>query len=118
MTSLSKKVKRLPEIVIDRGGKVHAGSASPLHMAKAEDSICIDQLSCPRCPELEEAPHKTQTLPTAEQLAENRNKIKASKENYEEIKFAMEQSIDSIYIIYDSTKRTFVRAEPDTDDLI
>lgn len=115
--SLSRKVKKQQEMVVDNSGKVHAVA---IDFQKEQENLEYRyEGRCPRCPELEEALRKATKLPTAEQLAESEIKVTISKDKYKEIKSAMQESSNLFYIIVDSINRKFVRAEVDLkDDII
>ena len=118
--SLSKKAKKLQEMVVDNSGKVSAELVSPngLQKEQSENLRYGYEGGCPKCSELEEALRKASKISTAEQLAESEIKVPISKDKYKEIKSAMQESRDFFYIICDSTNRTFVCAELELEDLI
>jgi hypothetical protein len=121
VTSLSKKAKKLQEMVVDNSGKVHAELISPndLQKEQSENIRYGDEGGSPRCSELEEeALRKASKISTAEQLANNEIKVTISKDKYEEIQFAMQNSDASFYIVINSANQSFVRAEPDISELI
>ena len=117
---LSKKAKRLQEMVVDNSGKVHAELMSPnsLQKEQSENLEHRDEGGCPRCPELEEALRKASKISTAEQLAKSEIKVPISKDKYDEIKFAMQNSDAFFYIVLNSASQSFVRAEPEISELI
>ncbi len=120
VTSLSKKAKKLQEMVVDNSGKVHAELVSPngLQKEQSDNTRYGEEGGCPRCSQLEEALRKASKISTAEQLAEREIKVTISKDKYKEIKSAIRLSRDSFYIVFDSANRTFVRAEPDISKFI
>jgi polyhydroxyalkanoate synthesis regulator phasin len=120
VTSLSKKAKKLQEMVVDNSGKVHAELVSPngLQKEQSENIRYGDEGRCPRCSELEEAHRKAYKISTAEQLDRREIKVTISKDKYEEIQFAMQNSDASFYIVLNSANQSFVRAEPDISELI
>jgi hypothetical protein len=116
--SLSRKVKKLQEMVIDNDGKAYAvGSIS---FQKEQQNLGYrDEGACSRCSELEEALRNVSKISTAEQLADTEIKVTISKDKYKEIKSAMQESSELFYIIVNSINRVFVRAEADLkDDII
>ena len=64
------------------------------------------------CSELEEALGKVSQISTADHLAKNEIRLKISKDNYEEIKFAMKNGDGFFYIVINSANQSLVRAEP------
>jgi hypothetical protein len=128
VTSLSKKAKKLQEMVVDNSGKVRAELVSPngsdtenarlLEKEQSENITYGEEGECPRCSELEEALRKASKMSTAEQLAKSEIKVTISKDKYEEIQFAMQYSDASFYIVLNSANQSFVRAEPDISELI
>lgn len=128
VTSLSKKAKKLQEMVVDNSGKVHAELVSPngsdtenaplLQKQHSQNLRYGDEGGYPRCFELEEALRKASKMSTAEQLAKSEIKVTISKDKYEKIKFAMQNSDSFFYIVLNSANQSFVRAEPDISELI
>jgi hypothetical protein len=121
-TSLSRKVKKFQGMLVDNRGKVHAELVSPNGSKKWNQSIIEKEQvndveeGCPRCSELEEALRKASKMSTAEQLAESEIKVTISKDKYDEIKSAMQENSDLIYIIVDKVNRTLARVEVDLKD--
>jgi CxxC motif-containing protein len=114
--SLSKKAKKLQEMMVDNSGKIHAAISC---QKEQENLEYRHEGRCPRCSELEEALRKASKISTAEQLAESEIRITISKDKYEEIKSAMQESSNFFYIIVDNVNRILVRAEVDLkDDII
>ena len=105
--SLSKKAKKLQEMIVDNSGKVHAELVPPADFQKEqlENPEYKEEGRCPRCSELEEALRKASKISTAEQLAASEIKVTISKDRYEEIKSAMQERGDLFYIIVDSVNR-------------
>jgi hypothetical protein len=102
-SSLSKKAKKIQEMVVDNKGRVH----SKLEKTQSENL------------ELKEALRKASKISTAEQLAESEIRITITNDKYDEIKAAMQESSNFFYIIVDNVNRILVRAEVDLkDDII
>jgi hypothetical protein len=116
--SLSRKAKKLQEMVIDNRGKAY--TVGSIGFQKEQENLGYrDEGRCPRCSELEEALRKVSKIPTAEQLADGEIKVTISQDKYKEIKSAMQKSSNLFYIIVDSINLVLVRVEMDLkDDII
>jgi hypothetical protein len=135
-TSLSRKAKKLQEIIINNKGNVYAESISPTKSsirnvystaAKGDTQLDLpedrpdnlgdyhkDEVQCTRCQNLEEALIKASPISTAEYLSENKIKFIIPRDRYKEIKSAMRRSNNSFLLIVDGTRRTLGSVEPDT----
>lgn len=136
-TSVSTKVKKSQEMVIDNKGNICAESLSPkrsdientsyrkpvgrgslpeLQEKHLENSEMRNdnEGGCPRCIQLEEALIKASPISTAEYLSENTIKFIIPRHRYKEIKSAMRRSTDSLLLIVDGTSRSLLSVDPDS----
>lgn len=134
-TSLSRKDKKLQEIMINNKGNVSAESISPTissvrnvysTTAKGETQLDLpeerpdnlgdynkDLVHCARCQHLEEALIKSSPISTAEYLSDNEIQFIIPRNRYKEIKSAM-RSNDSFLLIVEGTSQSLLSVEPDT----
>jgi hypothetical protein len=117
--SLSKRARKAIEIAIHNSGKAlektppkDLATNTPFRGSSLEEKRSGIERRCTNCSELEEALRKASKITTAEQLAKSEIKIIITKDKYEKIQSAMQNSDAFFYIVINSANQSLVRAEP------